>query len=309
MKNILVTGATGYLGSSLISTLAKNNSVNVTLVYRSNEPVLTGSKNIAAARYEDVLTGRYSLRQIDVICHLGAPRTRQTAHELPQAVVDARLIMERAVEAQVRAIIFASSQAVYGASHPVWYESTAAAPVTPHGLTKLAIEELLKIGRRLGMVTLSLRLPKLIGPGHRMKFTHTEMMHVLALALIKKEQVTFPQSFLMQRLDLLDVRDASDIIARICAEDTAFWPQTLNVGKGETTTGAEIVSIADKYSVEQYGTKVRISVTSDRIERRRFGMNVESMRKFIGEVPFRSMNETFSDVVKYLSASNLASKE
>ena len=178
-------------------------------------------------------------------------------------------------------------------------------PVTPYGWSKLANEELLKFARKLGVTTLSLRLPKLVGPSPQFRINQGEVLHNLAQASTQRQAITVSDGFLRQQFDLLDVRDAAEVFARILAEPSSKWPLVLNVGTGRTIEGLELIQLVDEQSRKMFGIGLDVRIDRDSRRLRDFGMNVDALREFMGCLPSRPLSNTLEDVLTSLvSASN-----
>ena len=301
MVKVLVTGATGYLGRVLVERLLESDPMlHVIGTYRAEPPDLPANDRLSFVSFDEVIEGTFNLDGIHFICNLIAARLRGDESGMAQSITDVRILVGRAAKAKVKGIIHSSSHAVYGTASPMWSETDLPVPVTPHGWTKFAIEELFKLATPLGTKTISLRLPKLIGPGPLFRFDQGEILHSLALAAVKRQTPFISPGFLEQCFDLLDVRDAADAFVRVLRVPTSTWPDVLNFGTGITVRGAEIIRLVDMQSKEKYGLGLSVRIRPEPGRLRDFGMDVSALHSLLGSLPHRSLSTTLEDVLTLL---------
>ena len=178
MKNVLVTGGLGHIGSALVKKLAPDYSVTVVdnlltqrycSLFSFNQPV-----KFVEGSFEDV-----SLDGIDTVIHLAAITDAASSfgnkEEIEKVNVrDTQSFIKRCKDSDVGLFVFPSSTSVYGVSADVVFEDDDQYlnPQSPYAESKLAIEE--TIQQRLGESCkyLILRLGTIFGPSPGMRF-HT----------------------------------------------------------------------------------------------------------------------------------------
>ena len=161
MRNILVTGGTGYIGSHTVVELL-NNEHNVIIVdnlSNSKKEVLkriekiTGKKPIfykADIRDKKALEYIFQNHQIDAIIHFAGLKAVGESVEKPieyyhNNVYGSLVLFEVMKKFNVKKIVFSSSSTVYGYSTNVPFkENEPTSATNPYGRTKLIIEEILK---------------------------------------------------------------------------------------------------------------------------------------------------------------------
>lgn len=168
-----VTGASGGIGSVLCQRLSESEWSVVALVRRESDTAflddLPGVEVVSAdLRNESALSA--AMRGCDTVFHLAAKvhappgepddSFRRTNVEGTRAVVNA------AVAAGVRTLIFFSTVGVYPDSDDVLDEDSAVGPATPYAASKLAAEAIVLEQRKRMGVTI-LRLPVVYGPRDR----------------------------------------------------------------------------------------------------------------------------------------------
>ena len=178
MKNVLVTGGLGHIGSALVKKLAPDYSVTVVdnlltqrycSLFSFNQPV-----KFIEGSFKDV-----SLDGIDTVIHLAAITDAASSFgnrkEIEKVNVrDTQSFIKRCKDSGVGLFVFPSSTSVYGVSADVVFEDDDQYlnPQSPYAESKLEIEE--TIQQRLGESCkyLILRLGTIFGPSPGMRF-HT----------------------------------------------------------------------------------------------------------------------------------------
>jgi len=144
-KTVLMTGATGYLGTNLIKTLLRTRWVEeVVALCRDDEKAnrlwtLAGSERLRLLSWQDLIDGPLFFGQIDILCHAAFGRSENgrlnTADGLARTLELATLI----AKFQLPAVLNISCQAVYGLSRPpLWSEDIPPVPETPYAASKWA---------------------------------------------------------------------------------------------------------------------------------------------------------------------------
>jgi nucleoside-diphosphate-sugar epimerase len=171
-RTVLVTGATGFLGSHVSAALVARGVAVRGLVRRPDAPLPARVEPAYARGLDDREGIAATLRGVEGVIHLAA-RVHQPAAPGDEAAFRAinvegtRLLLEEALAAGVRDFVFASSVKVVGErSETPWDEATPPAPVDAYGVTKLECEAMVRsLGEGAGVHTPILRLPLVYGPG------------------------------------------------------------------------------------------------------------------------------------------------
>ena len=184
--NILVTGGTGYIGTELIYSLEKENSIDSIVIYdnlsKSNYNLFLGRSKLNSDKVRfvkgTILDSRKLKKEIDkadIVFHLAAKVTTPFAdynpHEFDQTnnwgTAELTYLIENS---QVSKFIHASSVSVYGASEEQLDITTLPHPKTFYGISKLNAEK--HVNRLLGssIKTYTLRLGNVYGYSKSMRF-------------------------------------------------------------------------------------------------------------------------------------------
>ncbi len=170
MKNVLVTGATGFIGFEVARILAEEGLRPRLLVRR----MLRGSL-IAHLDAQPVLGDLLSpisldraVQGVDTVLHLGARASFEAFSQVRPSIVDgSRTLMQAAAKAGVECFVYASSMLVHDSlsnRDGVVDADTPPAPGTGYGRAKLEAESLLEqAAGNAGMTFCALRLPHVYG--------------------------------------------------------------------------------------------------------------------------------------------------
>ena len=177
MKNILVTGGAGFIGSHLINRLLEEGG-NVTII----DNLTTGfKKNIPLeATFIKGDCGDYKVyrkikkQKFDAIFHIAGQSSGEVSFDDPIYDINSNtsstiLLLKFALKIGCKRFIFASTMSVYGvkSNSPV-KESSKTLPESFYGISKLASENYLRIFENYGIKYTSLRLFNVYGPGQNM---------------------------------------------------------------------------------------------------------------------------------------------
>jgi UDP-glucose 4-epimerase len=154
MKNILVTGGAGYIGSHIVEQLVKKNFLKIFIV----DDLSTGHKRlinkkatfIKANINKTQLIKKIILKnKIDTIIHLAAKTIVTESEKKPKLYYKANVLgtsslLDAAKNSSVKNFLFSSTAAVYGSKISYVNEKSKTLPDSVYGKTKLQAEDLVK---------------------------------------------------------------------------------------------------------------------------------------------------------------------
>ncbi|MEH7086475.1 NAD-dependent epimerase/dehydratase family protein [Neobacillus drentensis] len=175
MRKVIVTGGAGFIGSHIVEELLLNN-YSVTVIDNFSTGRQENIDHLPIEVYNHDITHPSVIELIvslcpDYIIHQAAQVS--VAESVKDFLFDEKVnikgslhIIKAAIESKVKRFVFASSAAVYGnpVSLPVTI-SHPTVPESPYGLTKLSVENYLKMSSELYQLPYSiLRYSNVYGP-------------------------------------------------------------------------------------------------------------------------------------------------
>jgi UDP-glucuronate 4-epimerase len=190
MKNVLITGGAGFIGSHLVDLLLKEGSWNITVIDNFDDfyspdikqaNIKPHLKNPNYKLYKSDICDLDSLRKIfqennlDLIIHLAALAGVRPSIMRPRAYVKVNVegttnLLEMAKDFQVKKFIFGSSSSVYGINCKVPFseDDKISLTISPYASTKAAGELLCHTYSHLyNIKTICLRFFTVYGPRQR----------------------------------------------------------------------------------------------------------------------------------------------
>lgn len=190
MKNILVTGGAGFIGSHLVDSLLADGDWQVTVVddfndfyspeiKRHNIAHNLGNENFKLfetdIRDAAVLERIFSRTQFDVIVHLAARAGVRPSLSEPKLYTETNVngtlnLLELAHQHNIKQFVYASSSSVYGINSKIPFseEDRIHQTISPYAATKAACEFLAHTYSHLyGMRTIGLRFFTVYGARQR----------------------------------------------------------------------------------------------------------------------------------------------
>ena len=242
---VLVTGGSGFIGSSIVDELVK----------AGHQPIVVDLKLqpwVSDRDYEQAETSVQNYKfpnDIDAVIHLAAFHIVSESTKHPQKYYDNNInSLLRVLEYQPKRLIFSSSAAVYGKGS-VFTETAPTDPIHPYGRTKLWGEQILKDS---GLKHLSLRYFNAAGAGENHGYVQEPKTHAIPI-LLDCIHHNKPFTIFGDKHETKDgtcVRDYTHVkdIARahVLALDYEGDCQIMNIGSGEGTTLRELIDCAEQ---------------------------------------------------------------
>jgi len=257
---VLVTGASGFVGSRLMQRLdAAGHDTWGTVLGPPGEPVGTGKLVELDLRSAEAVARVVGRIEPEAIVHLAGlshvGRSWSALADYFQAnVLGTRNLLAVAREARV---IVASSAEVYGSvpedQQPI-AESRELAPQSPYALTKAAVELL-----ALPAGAIVVRSFNLVGPGQATEFALPTFAQQLALIHRGRQEPVLAVGNLAARRDFLHVDDA--LSAYVLLLERGEPGTVYNLGSGAACSIEEALHRLMVLS----GVKARVEVVPDRL--------------------------------------------
>lgn len=276
MKNILITGGAGFIGSNLIDALLKKSDIEVTCldnfdpfydpkIKRDNIKLhLKNSKFLLVKgdiRNLDKVKKRLS-KHYDAIIHLAAkvgvvPSLKDPKDYTEVNVLGTQNLLEFSKTVDCKKFIFASSSSVYGTNPNIpWSEDDRnLLPISPYASTKISGELLGHVYARLyNFQFLSLRFFTVYGPRQRPDLA----IHKFTKLISEEKTITIYGDGKTKR----DYTYVDDIISGIIAalDYSASQYEIINLGNNQSIELHSLIALLEK----TLGKKAIIKKLSER---------------------------------------------
>jgi len=250
--NFLITGAAGFLGSSLANQLAREGHQVRGLddLSTGNPQALGPDVHFTRGDVSDRPKLWTLLQEVDVVYHLAARVSVPESVLYPRDYNNVNVggtvaLMEAMRDVGVRRVVLASSGAVYGdLGVQTLAESITPNPRSPYAVSKLAAEYYVRtIGGLWGIETVSLRIFNAYGPGQHLPASHPPVVpHYLKQALRGGTLVAHGDG--SQTRDYVYV---DDVVTALVAAATApnINGMVINVGSGTETSIRDLIKAVD----------------------------------------------------------------
>lgn len=263
MKNILITGGAGFIGSHLVDYLLGEDSWHVTVVDDFNDFYAPSIKRQNVARFEDresfslfeadirdeaALAAVFSQRKFECIVHLAARAGVRPSLAQPQLYTETNVngtlnLLELARQHEVPQFVFGSSSSVYGNNSKVPFseDDPVRNPISPYAATKAAGELLCHTYTHLhGIRCVCLRFFTVYGARQRPDLA----IHKFAKLISSGKPIPVFGDGTTRR----DYTYIDDIIAgvRAAIDYGASEYEVINLGESRTVELRELISILEK---------------------------------------------------------------
>ncbi len=254
--NILILGATGFIGTNLTIQLAKDKNNKITLVDRNR----LYFKNIEHFNFENVkiVEDKFSenmnfdeiLKNQEIVYHLVSTVVPSTSNQhisqdIQSNVLFSSKLFEACVKNDIKKVIFISSGGtVYGkeANCPLC-EDTHTNPISSYGLQKVMIEQLLYLYNYMyGLDYRIIRLANPYGPYQRPNGVLGAVTTFIYKALKGEEIIVYGDGSIVR--DFIYIDDAIKAILTIANNDNKY--RIFNVGSGCGTSIKQLIKEIEK---------------------------------------------------------------
>jgi len=202
MAKYLVTGAAGFIGSSLVRALLDRGDEvrgidNFSTGRRENLAEILKRMDFREADILDLDATRKACAGIDYVLHQAAipsvPKSILDPLASNRANVDGTVnVLVAARDAKVKRVVYAASSSAYGDTPTLpKHEAMAANPISPYAVAKLASEHyMVSFYRCYGLETVCLRYFNIFGPRQDPSSPYSGVLAKFSLQMLRGEQPT-----------------------------------------------------------------------------------------------------------------------
>lgn len=249
MKNILVTGASGLLGSHVVKHLLERDCHIIVSILPEEKLTYQPLEGVEVIINDDIFTG--NLPHISTVINCAFARSNQ-ANDLASAIVFTQKLIEGFKVANVGSVINISSQGVYKRL-PIGELSAEDSPIEPidlYSMAKFAVEKTFETSG-LANVT-NVRLASI---NMKQRFLY----HFVQKA---KNHETITINSPRQYASILDVEDAAEALARLALLRIQDRKPIYNLGIGNQTSLIELAELVNTIG-EKYNAHAQIILQDD----------------------------------------------
>jgi len=242
-KNLLISGAGGFVGSSFINTFKKK--YNIYAIFKNAPKINQGIKKEIILDFSK--ESKMSLPQeIDTVIHLAQSNFYRDQENYADDIVDLNIIstlnlLEWAKNANVKNFIFTSTGNVYKPSDALLTEDSPLEPNSIYGASKLSAEILIKQYKKYFNINI-LRLFSVYGP-----YQKNMLIPQITNKLLSNEKIILAESKGIY-LTPIYIQDLIDIFEKIIDEESSReCCETYNVSGNEIISLRDILLILSKH--------------------------------------------------------------
>ena len=262
--NVLVTGATGYLGAEVVRAVLGNRHTVIALVRDLEKATLLCDWCVEAQDRLRILAGDIRTLQhlptdVDTLIHAAALRgpgeCELRCTEAIETNIQGTLNLLRLSTCHgVKRFVYLSSQSVYGDQSPPWHEDALPNPRGVYALTKYAGEKLVHcFGDTLDWSVL--RLSRLYGTSLFVRWS--EIIGKFVQMAYNGQRIPVHGDG-TQRFDFVHVADAARCVVHLLDVHPEGWNETYNIGGGRSVSLNELLETLTQLARESNWATVSV---------------------------------------------------
>lgn len=274
---ILITGAAGFIGSSLYKKLNKKDKYEFILIDDLSKGLISNlPKNTKLIQRDISKINCYNnIENVDAIIHFAGQSSGERSFIDPIRDLNSNYIstintLNFAKKCNCQTIVFSSSMSVYGDNNR--------GPLTNYGINKLAAETYLKINSENKINIFNLRLFNVYGPGQDLKDMMQGMVSIFLSQAISSNEIIVKGS-LKRKRDFVYIDDVTDLVNQLL---------NLSVNQNNIVKTFDVAS-GNVYTIEQllieiqslFGKKKIIQSTGTRGDQFKVKADIGEMSKIL----------------------------
>lgn len=295
VNNIMVTGATSFLGKYLLAQLTRRNQrVFATARHESK------NRNIQEIDLLNVAQISSAMNKVkpSVVYHLGALVNLSRDFYVSHKCIDINLkgtlnLLESFRETKPSIMVFVSTEEVYGNGQIPYREDQPLNPPSGYAISKMASECFCQMyARELGFKLIVARVATMYGPEDR----PTRFIPQIIIKALKNEEI--PLNSGVKKRDFIFVDDVAKFLIKILDAETIDAHTVVNIGGGASYRLLDLVDIILKET--QSLSKLLIGEIPERIgEAKEWLMDIQKAKDIFGWQPMISLEEGLRRTIDY----------
>lgn len=294
-KKLLVTGATGFLGSHVAERIKKINIQSF---------LFAGHEDREKKVHKMDLADVGAIRQIftdtkpDIVIHLGGMVDLTRDFQVAKDCIDTNLlgtlhIVESMRTVKPKLLIYVSTEEIYGSAPIPYRETSLPHPPSPYAMTKLGGEHLSAMyGGYLGFPVVILRVGTMYGPAE------TEKRFIPSVIMKALRNETIPLNSGKKARDYVFVEDVARALIACLDLQKSEGSEVINIGGGTSYSlrlvARKIVALCHSRS------DIHFDVFPDRIlESDIWHMDITKAKKFLNWEPKISLDQGLRQTIAY----------
>lgn len=259
MKNIIITGGAGFIGSNLVKFFLKKKNYKICVI----DDLSTGkilnldikNKNIEFIKGDcshDNIIKKIPKKKYEVLFHIAGQSSGEISfddplNDLSRNLLSTVKLSQFCIKNKIKKIIYASSMSVYGdlsSKNFLAQLDDNCNPLSFYGLSKLSSENYLKLFSKQGLKYSTLRLFNVYGANQNLENLRQGMISIYLAQILKSNKVIVKGSLNRFR-DFIHIDDVVKIFY-YCYKNTSSNNKIYNVSTGVKTTVREVLNMLAK---------------------------------------------------------------
>ncbi len=247
MKNILITGAAGFIGANLSYALQKKGYKVYGVDNLSVKPVIPPSNEIIKIDVQSVDKEFLESRRINQIVHLAAKKNvKESFYNLENSIENFEMtlkLFDAAVKANIDNFYLASTCEIFGYQDKSLDEKSLFNPYSPYAVSKVANEYLANVYMRYKekLKITSLNFFNTYGPTEGTD----AVIPNFVLKAINNEKIIIEGDGLQAR-DFTFIEDTINVLVNIIERKNTYY-RYLNIGTGKDVSVVHLYKILKEY--------------------------------------------------------------
>lgn len=282
MKNILITGAAGFIGANLSAKLNLLGYKVFDVDNLSVIPVISPSKHIIKMDVQDIDSNFLKENKIRQIVHLAAKKNvKESFYNLDNSVENFEMtlkLLDASVNSNIDRFYLASTCEIFGYQNKILDENSDFLPFSPYAVSKVANEYLSNVYMRYknNLKITSLNFFNTYGPTEGTD----AVIPNFVLKAINKEKIIIEGDGLQAR-DFTYIDDTIDVLCNIIenSNNNSYY-RYLNIGTGKDFSILNIFDILSEHFsdlksefIEGRPNEVKTFIADNKIIRENFNFN------------------------------------